>query len=119
MTEPTNDPPSGGSRWTDRADVPRGDDYDARFERLAASGADVHGEADLVSSLAPGGRVLDAGCGTGRVAIELARRNVGNRRDVDLTTARVEDLQAQLIGAQYELDSTVVRAPSRGCKPIV
>ena len=47
-------------------------------------------------------------------AIELARRNVGNRRDVDLTTARVEDLQAQLIGAQYELDSTIVRAPSRG-----
>ncbi|MDD0843945.1 HlyD family secretion protein [Pseudomonas sp. Gutcm_11s] len=47
-------------------------------------------------------------------ASELARRNVGNRRDVDLTTARVEDLQAQIIGAQYDLDSTVVRAPSRG-----
>ena len=74
MSEPTDCRPSGGSRWTDRADVPRGDDYDARFERLAASGADVHGEADLVSRLAPGGRVLDAGCGTGRVAIELARR---------------------------------------------
>ncbi|WP_043307830.1 HlyD family secretion protein [Pseudomonas sp. ML96] len=47
-------------------------------------------------------------------AVELARRNVGNRRDVDLTTARVEDLQAQIIGAQYDLDSTVVRAPSKG-----
>ncbi|MBC9250361.1 efflux transporter periplasmic adaptor subunit [Pseudomonas alcaligenes] len=47
-------------------------------------------------------------------ATELARRNVGNRRDVDLTTARVEDLQAQIIGAQYDLDSTVVRAPSKG-----
>src|SRR5690606_1638517 len=47
-------------------------------------------------------------------AIELARRNVGNRRDVDLTSARVEDLQAQIIGAQFDLDSTVVRAPSRG-----
>ncbi|WP_394558727.1 HlyD family secretion protein [Aquipseudomonas alcaligenes] len=47
-------------------------------------------------------------------ASELARRNVGNRRDVDLTTARVEDLQAQIIGAQYDLDSTVVRAPSKG-----
>lgn len=74
MTEPDPDLPAGGSRWTDRADVPRGDDYDARFERLAASGADVHGEADLVATLAPGGCVLDAGCGTGRVAIELARR---------------------------------------------
>ena len=74
MTEPTENRPSGGSRWTDRADVPRGDAYDARFDRLAASGADVHGEADLVANLAPSGRVLDAGCGTGRVAIELARR---------------------------------------------
>lgn len=62
------------SRWTDRADVPRGDDYDRRFTDLAASGADVHGEADLVAALSPGARVLDGGCGTGRVAIELARR---------------------------------------------
>lgn len=50
-----------------------GDDYQARFDRLAASGADVHGEADLVWSLTPS-TVLDAGCGTGRVAIELVRR---------------------------------------------
>ena len=50
-----------------------GEDYDARFERLAATGQDVHGEADLVASLGPA-TVLDAGCGTGRVAIELARR---------------------------------------------
>ncbi|WP_044874371.1 biotin/lipoyl-binding protein [Pseudomonas sp. LFM046] len=47
-------------------------------------------------------------------ARELAARNVGNRRDVDLTTARVEDLEAQLGNAQFELDSTVVRAPSKG-----
>ena len=65
-------------RWT-TADVPRGSEYDARFEQLAASGVHVHGEADLVEGLArdhgiPAGRVLDAGCGTGRVAIELARR---------------------------------------------
>ena len=63
------------SRWTDRDDVPRGADYDRRFEVLAASGADVHGEATLVAALAPGPRILDAGCGTGRVAIELARRD--------------------------------------------
>ncbi|CAD5107450.1 HlyD family secretion protein [Zestomonas carbonaria] len=47
-------------------------------------------------------------------ARELARRNFGNRRDVDTTTARVEDLQAQLGIAQFELDHTVVRAPSKG-----
>jgi SAM-dependent methyltransferase len=36
---------------------------------------DVHGEASLVWSLGPTS-VLDAGCGTGRVAIELARHGV-------------------------------------------
>jgi SAM-dependent methyltransferase len=55
--------------------VPRGAAYDRRFEELAASGMDMHGEAALVASLAPGPTsVLDAGCGTGRVAIELNRR---------------------------------------------
>ena len=52
-----------------------GDDYQARFDRLAASGAEVHGEADFVEALAPSS-VLDAGCGTGRVGIELSRRGI-------------------------------------------
>lgn len=52
-----------------------GEDYQRRFDELAASGRDVHGEADLVHSFEPAS-VLDAGCGTGRVAIELARRGV-------------------------------------------
>ncbi|MCY1266397.1 Inner membrane protein YiaV [compost metagenome] len=47
-------------------------------------------------------------------ARELAARNVGNRRDVDLTTARVDDLQAQLNIARFDLDNTVVRAPGKG-----
>lgn len=50
-----------------------GEEYQQRFDRLAASGQDVHGEADFVTSFAPT-TVLDAGCGTGRVGIELARR---------------------------------------------
>ncbi len=62
------------SRWQ-QADVPRGEDYDKRFERLAAAGHDVHGEASFVMGFEPS-TVLDAGCGTGRVAIELARRGV-------------------------------------------
>jgi SAM-dependent methyltransferase len=49
--------------------------YQARFDALADKGADVHGEASLVRSLGPLA-VLDAGCGTGRVAIELARHGV-------------------------------------------
>ena len=47
--------------------------YAERFAELAASGDDVHGEATLVTGLLrPGARVLDAGCGTGRVAARLA-----------------------------------------------
>lgn len=53
--------------------MPRGAAYEARFTALAAAGQDMHGEATFVASL-PGQSVLDAGCGTGRVAIELARR---------------------------------------------
>jgi SAM-dependent methyltransferase len=59
-------------------DAPRGAQYDRRFDELAARGVEMHGEADLVDSylvdsLRPGA-ILDAGCGTGRVAIELSRR---------------------------------------------
>lgn len=62
----------GADRWLESG-VPRGGDYDRRFEQLAADGRDMHGEAALVDSY---GRmsVFDAGCGTGRVAIELHRR---------------------------------------------
>jgi SAM-dependent methyltransferase len=49
--------------------------YQERFDALAAQGHDVHGEAALVRSFRPG-TVLDAGCGTGRVAIELARHGI-------------------------------------------
>ena len=49
--------------------------YQARFDALADDGVDVHGEATFVRSLGPAS-VLDAGCGTGRVAIELARHGV-------------------------------------------
>lgn len=52
-----------------------GADYQARFDELADRGVDVHGEASLVRSYRPAS-VLDAGCGTGRVAIELARHGV-------------------------------------------
>lgn len=52
-----------------------GSEYQRRFDDLAASGVDVHGEADFLMRFSPS-TVLDAGCGTGRVALELARRGV-------------------------------------------
>jgi SAM-dependent methyltransferase len=70
-------------------DGTRGAAYDVRFARLAAAGHDVHGEASFVETLGVRS-VLDAGCGTGRVAIELARRGleiVGVDLDPDMLAA--------------------------------
>ena len=71
------DCPVGGELWRTVAERNSGADYArryaARFAELADAGEDVHGEAAFVTTLlAPGARVLDAGCGTGRVAARLA-----------------------------------------------
>jgi 2-polyprenyl-3-methyl-5-hydroxy-6-metoxy-1,4-benzoquinol methylase len=61
------------SRWSQATGSSDAAHYAARFDNLAAAGQDVHGEATLCASLVPpGGRILDAGCGTGRVASRLA-----------------------------------------------
>ena len=52
-----------------------GEAYEAQFEAKAAAGHDMHGEATFVQQLGVRS-VLDAGCGTGRVARELARRGL-------------------------------------------
>lgn len=61
------------SRWfgTERTS----EDYDRRFAEREQAGHDVHGEARFVETLGVRS-VLDAGCGTGRIAIELARRGL-------------------------------------------
>ena len=76
------------SRWQRSGSAPRGDDYDARWKSLEAAGHDPHGEATFVMRYAPR-TVLDAGCGTGRVAIELARRGV-DAAGVDLDRAMLD-----------------------------
>jgi SAM-dependent methyltransferase len=84
------------TRWN-RGDRARGDDYDEQWRKLAAEGHDVHGEAELVDALLggrAGARVLDAGCGTGRVAIELARRGY-DLVGVDLDPAMLEGARAK------------------------
>jgi SAM-dependent methyltransferase len=85
-----------------------GDDYQARFDRLAASGQDVHGEATFVRAYEPA-TVLDAGCGTGRVAIELARHGievVGADVDASMlaTAARLAPGQTWVTSDLCELD---------------
>ena len=86
--------PEDWTVWRDTVDVDR---YDERWARMAARGENPHGEADLVAAYTPS-TVLDAGCGTGRVAIELARRGiavVGVDADADMiaaATARAPEL---------------------------
>ena len=63
------------SRWWEIGGASQSDVYDDRWKRMEAKGEWVHGEADLVCWCEPGS-VLDAGCGTGRVAIELDRRGI-------------------------------------------
>jgi SAM-dependent methyltransferase len=105
------------NRWLAETGGTRGPEYAARFDALEASGADVHGEADFVDSLlVPGSRVVDGGCGTGRVGSELARRGhsvVGV--DVDesmLTVARERDPATRwLLADLLEVSADDVGAP--------
>jgi SAM-dependent methyltransferase len=89
--------------------------YDARFEALQKTGQDVHGEANFVMRYGPT-TVLDAGCGTGRVAIELARRGckiVGLDIDPEMLSRarekapeldwRLGDLADAELGQQFDL----------------
>jgi SAM-dependent methyltransferase len=105
------------NRWLGSADVPRGDDYDARFHALAQAGEDVHGEAHFVASLGVAS-VLDAGCGTGRVAIELARRGIDAVGvDLDATMLAVAQRKAPHLpwyaGDITTIALTMPEAPAR------
>ncbi|MER5966207.1 class I SAM-dependent methyltransferase [Streptomyces sp. NPDC002057] len=60
-------------RWAELTGGQSGEGYADRFAQLAESGHDIHGEAAFCTALLnPAARVLDAGCGTGRIAIRLA-----------------------------------------------
>jgi SAM-dependent methyltransferase len=104
-------------------------DYDERWIALAATGQHVHGEADLVAALLAANSeaeavagttvatsVLDGGCGTGRVAIELAARGfstLGIDVDVDLL-ARAREKAPDLEWIEADLSSLpagVARGP--------
>ncbi|WP_262347535.1 class I SAM-dependent methyltransferase [Nocardioides dongxiaopingii] len=65
------------SRWEEIARAAGGEDYGRwyaeRFHQMTERGEDVHGEARFLARLVqPPASVLDAGCGTGRIAVRLA-----------------------------------------------
>jgi len=98
--------------WLANTGGTRGPEYAERFRKLAAEGHDMHGEArfcdDLLSEPA---RVLDAGCGTGRVAIELARQGheaVG----VDLDASMLSEAELAAPGLTWVLDDLAELDPA-------
>jgi SAM-dependent methyltransferase len=95
------------TRWERIARQGAGDDYAVRyaerFRAMAERGEDVHGEATFVADLMPApARVLDAGCGTGRVAVrlhELGYDVVG----VDVDPAMLDQARAAAPGLHWRL----------------
>ncbi|WP_084557951.1 class I SAM-dependent methyltransferase [Couchioplanes caeruleus] len=77
---------------------------------MAAEGADLAGEARLIDAMLPrGSRILDAGCGTGRVGSHLAAAGhdvTGVDLDPELIAAAREDHPGPrwLVGDLSELD---------------
>lgn len=100
------------SRWqSDRAAT-----YDQAWKRMAAAGENPHGEVDFAQQFSPAS-VLDAGCGTGRVAIEFTRRGIDSMGvDIDeqmLAVARqnapsIEWVRSDLADLQLDREFDVV-----------
>lgn len=107
------------TRWSEVSGGPgAATAYQQRFDDLAAKGMDIHGEAAFVASLmSPPVRVLDAGCGTGRVAIQLtalgyhctgvdadaAMIEVAEQRDPSTTWVRQDLSRLQLRSQAFEM----------------
>jgi SAM-dependent methyltransferase len=92
------DPAEGQNPWLKRSGVD-GDSYDVGYTQRAAAGENVHGEADFVQHYGPR-TVLDAGCGTGRVAIELARRGISTV-GVDLDSRMLATARKKAAGLSW------------------
>lgn len=93
MTRPT--------RWVTDYGPDHSQWYINRFREKAAEGEDLDGEARLVDAMLPrGSRILDAGCGPGRVSGALAAR--GHRVvGVDAAPALIEAAKEDYPGPTF------------------
>jgi SAM-dependent methyltransferase len=89
--------------------------YIERFRSMAAAGDDLAGEARLIDAMVPrGARILDAGCGPGRVGAFLAEAGhqvVG----VDIDPELIAAAEADHPGPTWLVDDlATLDLPSRG-----
>lgn len=104
MTQDSSPGPSA-NLWTEavRGNPDHARGYAERWRRIEASGKDIYGEARLIDAMAPrAARLLDAGCGTGRLGGYLARAGhdvVG----VDLDPHLIEVAREDHPGARWEV----------------
>lgn len=89
------------TRWFTETEEGHSQWYIERFRAMATEGADLAGEARLMDAMLPrAARVLDAGCGPGRLAGELHSR--GHRLvGVDVDPALIEAARQDHPGPTY------------------
>jgi SAM-dependent methyltransferase len=108
------------SRWITKvkADPSHSTWYVERFRSMAAAGEDLAGEARLIDAMVPRkARILDAGCGTGRVGSYLHQAGhdvVGVDVDPVLIAAAQQDHPGPLwlVGDLAQLDLPAIGVPA-------
>lgn len=112
-----NDAPS--ARWFDEWSLEQRQEYAARFRTLAASGQDIDGEARMVDALAErGARILDAGCGAGRMAAYLAAQG-HDVLGLDIDPVLVEAGRAEYPGLPLEVLDLRAVSPALGAFDLI